>query len=143
MPSTDRTVVVMYIVIRLFSSVRFWTGSSRKLGRKQGSHPNQVVAGESQQGRKFNFPSASHLRSPQQANVLAPTESFFDQFPCLDAQRIPGVAGRALVNRGSAVAFNVLSNMRCHIEGANIFDKLVYVRPYRPRQYSVSRQILL
>src|SRR5215470_8375695 len=127
MQSADRVVTVMYIVISSVSSVWFRTNFSCKPGRKQSSHPYQVVAGEGQQRRKLNFPSASHLRSPQQANVLAPAESFFDQFPRSQAQRISRMPGRALVNRGCTVAFNVLSHMRCHIERANILDKLAHV----------------
>jgi hypothetical protein len=74
MQSADRVIAMMHIVISLVPSVRSRADFSCKPGRKQSAHPHQVVASEGQQRRELNFPSASDLRSPQQANVLAPAE---------------------------------------------------------------------
>jgi len=68
-----------------------------------------------------------HLRSPEQPSVVTPTEGFLDQFARPQAQHISRMASRALVKRGPTVPFSVLSNMRCHIERANMLNKLAHV----------------
>ena len=70
----------------------------REPGCEKIAHMHQVVAGERQERGELDLPATSRLRSPQQSDVLRPTEGLLGELACLDAQGVSGMAGRAGVD---------------------------------------------
>ena len=68
------------------------------------AHAHQVVACEGQERGELDLPATSHLRSPQQADVVRPTEGLLDELACLDAQGVSGMAGRAGIDSRAAAS---------------------------------------
>jgi hypothetical protein len=96
---------------------------SPKIRRQQVAHADQVVTGKGEQRRVFNLLPTAVFRSPQQADVLAPTAGLLDQLPRLQAQRVSGVTGGASVNRRTATALNVLRYVPRGIDLAQLRDE--------------------